>query len=78
MYIVRMGTVGAIGQKYIFAFVALPSTRSMQYLKQIILKPNCRRGRVGIKKGVGHLAHVWSYGVREVVSLITDRCNIVG
>ena len=37
---------------------------------------NRRRGRVG--KGVGHLAHVWSYGVREVVSSIPDRGNIVG
>ena len=35
-----------------------------------------RRGRVG--KGVGHLAHVWIYGVREVVSLNPDRGNIVG
>ena len=29
-------------------------------------------------KGVGHLAHVWSYGVREVVSSNPDRGNIVG
>ena len=29
-------------------------------------------------KGVGHLDHVWSYGVREVVSSIPDRGNIVG
>ena len=36
----------------------------------------CRRGRVG--KGVGHLDHVWSYGVREVVSSIPDRGNILG
>ena len=36
----------------------------------------CRRGRVG--KGVGHLDHVWSYGVRKVVSSIPDRGNIVG
>ena len=28
-------------------------------------------------KGVGHLAHVWSYGVRKVVSSIPDRGNIV-
>ncbi len=34
------------------------------------------RGRVD--KGVGHLGHVWSYGVREVVSSIPDRGNIVG
>ena len=34
------------------------------------------RGRV--VKGVGHLDHVWSYGVREVVSSIPDRGNIVG
>ena len=33
-------------------------------------------GRVG--KGVGHLAHVWSYGVWEVVSSNSDRGNIVG
>ena len=31
-----------------------------------------------VVKGVGHLDHVWSYGVREVVSSITDRGNIVG
>ena len=37
---------------------------------------NRRRGRV--VKGVGHLDHVWSYGVREVVSSIPDRGNIVG
>ena len=37
---------------------------------------NNRRGRVG--KGIGHLAHVWSYGVREVVSSNPDRGNIVG
>ena len=29
-------------------------------------------------KGMGHLDHVWSYGVREVVSSIPDRGNIVG
>ena len=34
------------------------------------------RGRV--VKGVGHLDHVRSYGVREVVSSIPDRGNIVG
>ena len=28
-------------------------------------------------KGMGHLDHVWSYGVREVVSSIPDRGNIV-
>ena len=32
-----------------------------------------RRGRVG--RGVGHLDHVLSYGVREVVSSIPDRDN---
>ena len=37
---------------------------------------NRRRGRVG--KGVGHLAHVWSYSAREVVSSNPDRGNIVG
>ena len=37
---------------------------------------NRRRGRVG--KGVGHFDHVWSYGVREVVSSIPDLRNIVG
>ena len=36
----------------------------------------CVRGRVD--KGVGHLDHVRSYGVREVVSSIPDRGNIVG
>ena len=34
------------------------------------------RGRV--VRGVGHLDHVWSYGVRVVVSSIPDRGNIVG
>ena len=34
------------------------------------------RGRV--VKDVGHLDHVRSYGVREVVSSIPDRGNIVG
>ena len=29
-------------------------------------------------KGVGHLDHVWSYGVWEVVSSIPDHANIVG
>ena len=38
------------------------------YYVQHTLKKR-RRGRVG--KGVGHLAHVWSYGVREVVMMIT-------
>ena len=37
---------------------------------------NRLRGRV--VKGMGHLDHVWSYGVREVVSSIPDRGNIVG
>ena len=37
----------------------------------------CRlRGRV--VKGVGHLDHVWSYSVGEVVSSILDQGNIVG
>ena len=31
-----------------------------------------------VVKGVGHLDHVRSYGVREVVSSIPDRGNIVG
>ena len=31
-----------------------------------------------VVKGVGHLDHVRSYGVREVVSSIPDRSNIVG
>ena len=35
-----------------------------------------RRGRVTM--GVGHLAHVWSYGVWKVVSSNPDRGNIVG
>ena len=39
-------------------------------------KINRLRGRV--VKGVGHLDHVWSYGVREVLSSIPDRGNIVG
>ena len=34
------------------------------------------RGRVA--KGVGHLDPVLSYGVREVVSSIPNRGNIVG
>ena len=34
------------------------------------------QGRV--VKAVGHLDHVRSYGVREVVSSIPDRGNIVG
>ena len=34
------------------------------------------RGRV--VKGVGHLDHVWSYGVQKVVSSIPYRGNIVG
>ena len=37
---------------------------------------NRLRGRV--VKGVGHLDHVRSYGVREVMSSIPDRGNIVG
>ena len=41
-----------------------------------LLDGRCLRGRVG--KGVGHLDHVRSYGVREVVSSIPDRGNIVG
>ena len=36
------------------------------------------RLRGWVVKGVGHLDHVWSYGVREVVSSIPDRGNIVG
>ena len=35
-----------------------------------------RRGRVS--KGMGHLPHVWSLGVRKVVSSIPGRGNIVG
>ena len=31
-----------------------------------------------VSTGVGHLAHVWSYGVRKVVSSNPDRGNIVG
>ena len=31
-----------------------------------------------VVKGVGHLDHVRSYGVREVVSSIPDQGNIVG
>ena len=31
-----------------------------------------------VVKGVGYLDHVWSRGVREVVSSIPDRGNIVG
>ena len=31
-----------------------------------------------VGKGVGHLDHVWSYGVREVGSSIPGRGNIVG
>ena len=31
-----------------------------------------------VSKSVGHLAHVWSYGVRKVVSSNPDRGNIVG
>ena len=38
------------------------------------LKEVCGR----VVKGVGHLDHVRSYGVREVVSSIPDRGNIVG
>ena len=38
---------------------------------------NRLRGRV-VKGVVGHLDHVWSYGVREVVSSIPDRGNIAG
>ena len=30
-----------------------------------------------VVRGVGHLDHVWSYGVRKVVSSIPDRGNIV-
>ena len=46
-------------------------------LRQFIgLRLDRRRGRV--VKGLGHLDHVWSYGVREVVSSIPDRGNIAG
>ena len=37
---------------------------------------NCHRGRV--VRGLGHFDHVWSCGVREVVSSNPDRGNIVG
>ena len=40
--------------------------------------PPSHRLRGRVVKGVGHLDHVWSYGVREVVSSIPDRSNIVG
>ena len=40
------------------------------------MSPLTTRGRV--VKGVGHLDHVWSYNVREVVSSIPDRGNTVG
>ena len=39
---------------------------------------NINRLRGRVVKGVGHLDHVWSYGVREVVSSIPDWGNIVG
>ena len=51
-----------------------PSPTSENVSKPGLL--NRRRGRVG--KGVGHLAHVWSYSVREVVSSNPVRGNIVG
>ena len=41
----------------------------------IFFSPYRLRGRV--VKGMGHIDHVWSYGVREVVSSIPDRGNIV-
>ena len=40
------------------------------------MRLNRLRGRV--VKGVEHLDHIRSYGVREVVSSIPDRGNIVG
>ena len=42
-------------------------------LRRVLL--DRRRGQV--VKGMGHLDHVWSYGVRKVVSLIPDRGNIL-
>ena len=44
----------------------------------LILFTNLNRLRGRVVKGVGHLDHVRSYGVREVVSSIPDRGNIVG
>ena len=41
--------------------------------------PVCPYEQCGrVSKGVGHLAHVWRYGVRKVVSSIPGRGNIVG
>ena len=66
-------------------------TRSWKWIRYILLSKgqfatgsyihpltsiNRLRGRV--VKGVGHIDHVRSYGVREVVSSIPDRGNIVG
>ena len=56
-------------------------TRLLKHYIDYLIDPitaiiNRLRGRV--VKGVGHLDHDWSYGVREVVSSIPDRGNIVG
>ena len=54
------------------------NTRSGNYARE---RETCQlryfhHGRV--VKGLGHLDHVWNYGLREVVSSIPDRGNIVG
>ena len=49
---------------------------SISLVRLNVPRPNRLRGRV--VKSVGHLDHVWSYGVWEVVSSIPDRGNIVG
>ena len=48
------------------------------FLKLLELSTSNIQCRGRVSKGVGHLAHVWSHGVRKVVSSNPDRGNIVG
>ncbi len=56
------------------------SSSTIHALKQCMNREQKIGGKIHgrVVKGVGHLDHVWSYGVREVVSSIPYQGNIVG
>ena len=56
-------------------FLAVSILLYISVSTSLLLFVECR-GRV--VKGMGHFDHVWSCGVREVVSSIPDRGNILG
>ena len=79
---IRLTIVGSLQWQLIHRWQGVvdiaPSPRSSLFSQAPPLSTPTASVAEWLRAYVWHLDHIWSYDVRDVVSSIPDRCNIVG